>query len=431
MRRIADALMALQQHGSGDYISWEMTFPCRLPNVVEQLQHVANKLECDLEQWKREIQEQRDHFYELNYYTTQQLLLLREELGRLHEPGVTKVKPEAMALLQSISRDVPGDVMKEYVHLAVTRSQEQNKSVLKSTKGHHGSREEAGEQAISTHQPSDQPVQSEPQPLDPISSSSSSVVVVDLLKSEAGKTFAPLAQKQENDLSNEQRAILVNVMNSFGFHQQLVLLAMERCANPMDFKTVAAWCTDNEDQYTYGDEEEKEDEEKLSDEEELMEQEISSSDREDNIHVEGDARSSMEVGSGPGELGTVIVRKHITVDEHHPVVKEMIKLGYPLEQCLLAAQRHPDDSHAAYRYLMENEEQSDMFGAPDSDLMEWSSSGPLDVKDQVPGVSNVARYINFNGALFSILILSLSLSVSLSLSLSLSLSRSLSLVRES
>ena len=396
MRRMADALMALQQHGSGDYIGWKMRFPCRLPNVVDQLQHVASKLENDLKRWKREIQEQRDHFYELNYYTIQQLLLLREELGRLKEPGGTLVKPEAMALLQSISRDVPGDMMKEYVHLAVTRSREQNKSVLKSTKGDHGSREEAGEQAVSTHQPSDQPVQSESQKVDPISSSFSSAVVVNLLKSEASKTSTPQAQKQENDLSNEQRAVLVNVMNSFGFHQQLVLLAMERCANPMDFKTVAAWCTNNEDQYTYGDEEEKEDEEKLSDEEELMEQEISSSDREDNIHVEGDARSSMEVGPGPDELGTVIVRKHITVDEHHPVVGEMIKLGYPLEQCLLAAQQHPDDSHAAHRYLMENEEQSDMFGALDSDVMEWSSSGPT---DSVLNVSNVARYMNFDGTL--------------------------------
>ena len=29
------------------------------------------------------IQEQRDQFYELNYYTTQQLLLLREELVQI------------------------------------------------------------------------------------------------------------------------------------------------------------------------------------------------------------------------------------------------------------------------------------------------------------------------------------------------------------
>ena len=54
VRRIADALMALQQHGSGDYIGWEMRFPCRLSNVVDQLQQVACKLEDDLEQWKCE-----------------------------------------------------------------------------------------------------------------------------------------------------------------------------------------------------------------------------------------------------------------------------------------------------------------------------------------------------------------------------------------
>ena len=102
----------------------------------------------------------------------------------------------------------------------------------------------------------------------------------------------------------------------------------------------------------------EEEEEELSEEEESMEQEVSS-DREDG--TEGDARSSMEVTAGFGELGSVIVRKRITIDEHHPVVKQLIKLGYPMEQCLQAAQRHPDDSHAANDYLMQNEEQSDMF----------------------------------------------------------------------
>ena len=90
--------MALQQYGSGDYIGWEMKFPCALPNVVEELQKVASKMEDDLEKWKQEIQEKRDEFYELNYYTTQQLLLLREELGRLKEPGEDQVKPPSLSV---------------------------------------------------------------------------------------------------------------------------------------------------------------------------------------------------------------------------------------------------------------------------------------------------------------------------------------------
>ena len=125
VRRIADALMALQQYGSGDYIGWEMSFPCALPNVVEELQKVASKMEDDLEKWKQEIQEKRDEFYELNYYTTQQLLLLREELGRLKEPGEDQVKPHAMALLQSISREVSADAMKRYVQEVTTILEQQ------------------------------------------------------------------------------------------------------------------------------------------------------------------------------------------------------------------------------------------------------------------------------------------------------------------
>ena len=68
VRRIADALMALQQYGSGDYIGWEMTFPCALSDAVEELKKVASRMENDLDKWKKEIQEKRDEFYELNYY---------------------------------------------------------------------------------------------------------------------------------------------------------------------------------------------------------------------------------------------------------------------------------------------------------------------------------------------------------------------------
>ena len=51
--------MALQQYGSGDYIGWEMTFPCALPNVVKELQKVASKMQFNLDKWKNVIQEKR------------------------------------------------------------------------------------------------------------------------------------------------------------------------------------------------------------------------------------------------------------------------------------------------------------------------------------------------------------------------------------
>lgn len=237
MRRIADALIALQQHGSGDYVGWEIA--CNLPNVVDRLQQVASKLEADLEQSKHEIQEQRGQFYELNYYTTKQLLLLREELGRLQEPGENMVKPEAMALLQSISRNITDNEVKVCV-LSVTTRKDDNVG------------EDAEDKVESTRK-------SELRNF--ISPTSSSTI--DVGKSESTKCSIPQAQQKQDDLSPVQKAILLDIMEIFAFDENLILLAFDRCENPSDIDAVIVWCAYNESIYLHSeDEEEGEEEEK-------------------------------------------------------------------------------------------------------------------------------------------------------------------------
>ena len=342
MRRIADALSALQQHGSGDYIGWEMNCPCNLPNVVDQLQLVASKLENDLKQWKCEIQKQRDKFYELNYYTTQQLLLLRKELGRLQEPRENTVKPEAMALLLSISRDVSGDVMKEYV-LNVTQKEQQKALVLASTIA------QAEDHVSSTGQPTEQSAQ--PEPVDP----TISAVVIDLLESEATKSSTPRAIHQEDDLGIEQKAILANIRNNFGCHKQLILLAFERCESSCDLRAVTAWCMDNQNKYKYDDYTDDHDEEEEEEKEKEPFTETGNNSNKKDDDTKEDTESDMEVDDSinkPAEE-TVMVEKRIAVDERHPVVKELLELDYPLEQCLEAAKQYPDNSQVAFEYLNE------------------------------------------------------------------------------
>ena len=378
MRRIADALLALQQHGSGDYIGWEMNCPCNLPNVVDQLQQVASKLENNLEQWKCEIQEQRDEFYELNYYTTQQLLLLRKELGRLQEPGENTVKPEAMALLLSISRDVSGDVMKEYV-LNVTQKEQQKALVLASTIA------QAEDHVSSTGQPTEQSAQ--PEPVDP----TISAVVIDLLESEATKTSTPRAIQQEDDLGVEQKAILANIRNNFGCHKQLILLAFEQCENSCDLHAVTAWCMDNQSKYTYDDDDDDDDDDEEEEEEEedpLTETSDNSSKYDDNMKE--DTESGMEVEASINEPAEemVTVEERIAVDERHPVVKELLELDYPLEQCMQAAKRYPDDSQAAFEYLNELIGKQSTVNLFSGDV----NSSRTSVDMEIP--SHISRYVH-------------------------------------
>ena len=92
--------------GNVKYIGWSMTFYCKL-DLVEILQDQARSMENELTRWKKDVARARNDFYELNYYTTRQLLMLRSELGKLkrNELGA-KISPQVLALLQSVSLKV-------------------------------------------------------------------------------------------------------------------------------------------------------------------------------------------------------------------------------------------------------------------------------------------------------------------------------------
>ena len=77
-----------------------------MDDIVHNLQLQASKMEEDLRKWREELSEHRTQFYELNYFTTPQLLSLREELGQYKEcnPSLAKpVKSEVMSLIQCLS----------------------------------------------------------------------------------------------------------------------------------------------------------------------------------------------------------------------------------------------------------------------------------------------------------------------------------------
>ena len=114
---MADVLISLQQYGNDKYIGWTKQFTCGTDEVFKKLQSQASEMEKDLEDWKKQLSCRRDQFYELNYFTTPQLLLLREELGQFkNNPESTDpLKHEVMSLLHSLSQEITSDAVKEYV----------------------------------------------------------------------------------------------------------------------------------------------------------------------------------------------------------------------------------------------------------------------------------------------------------------------------
>ena len=85
--------------------------PCSTSEtIISTLQSQAKKMENELREWNKTVFEARNKFYELNYFTTIQLLLLRQELGAMNAAfGNANVPSNILALLRSISFDVTSE----------------------------------------------------------------------------------------------------------------------------------------------------------------------------------------------------------------------------------------------------------------------------------------------------------------------------------
>ena len=117
---IADVLLSLQQVGNVKYIGWSFQIPCSTEpfQIVNSLQYQIVQMEDELVLWNCKIQDMRNDFYELNYYTTSQLLMLRQALVKLkHDEGVI-LDSDILALLHSIHPKIESKNVKNAIKMA-------------------------------------------------------------------------------------------------------------------------------------------------------------------------------------------------------------------------------------------------------------------------------------------------------------------------
>ena len=111
---IAELLRSLQQSGNVKYIGWILQVPCsESESTITALQAQAKAMEAELAEWKEEVDCAQREFYELNYYTTAQLLTLRWELSM--ERAAYDMDPNSLFLLQSISSQINSGAVRDVV----------------------------------------------------------------------------------------------------------------------------------------------------------------------------------------------------------------------------------------------------------------------------------------------------------------------------
>ena len=206
------------------YTGWVLSFHCAV-DMVDTLQQQAKDMEEELQVWEDQVRQTRDQYYELNYYTTLQLLTLRKELSRLNssdQPRAhTQINPHVLALLESISTEITSPDVWEVV-----------KSVTEEQQGGGGGGGGGGASQASTQKMTASVAGPISQVVESVQSNEPSVAKDILastdLQASASTSTANLQQPKltQDNLTEKQKVIFDNLMDC-DYPEQVILRALE------------------------------------------------------------------------------------------------------------------------------------------------------------------------------------------------------------
>ena len=252
---IADILLNLQQAGNVKYLNWKMIARCSDNELlVGELQKEARRMEDDLNKWKDEVKKSRMEYYQLNNYTTAQLVILRRELGKMkNNSGTAIVDPRVMLLLHSISTDLTPDAVKDSVsNFLLEIASAENRTEAMPIEQHDKGCKKASPVSISenllTHHQSVPLVGSVN-----LNQYATNVfldsVSVDIKQSGtiSHSKLSATCMLSVEELSGKLKDTYINLTSTFGYSSKLVLSALEHCGE--DRYAAEQWCMDHMDSY--------------------------------------------------------------------------------------------------------------------------------------------------------------------------------------
>lgn len=262
--RIAEVLLALQKAGNVTYSGWKVSFDCAsyvdtglsekqelqlqeesADQRVKELHAYAKKMEEDLTMWENEVKESRSHHYELNYYTTLQLLRLRKELGLVRQNPTRLIDPQILALLESISPKVTSDSVQNIISIL-------EKQFLDVRAAATLDIEENIQDVLADGEVTDNlnngPLKTDLPTTVKIPSPS--------LSSVKKLTTGNEPHLTENDLTDSQTEIFADLVEYQAYPRLLVLKAFEQLPDNANLYDIQEWCDEYEDVYNFEVEEE-------------------------------------------------------------------------------------------------------------------------------------------------------------------------------
>ena len=227
--------------------------------LVGELQKGAKRMEDDLKKWTEEVRKNRTECYELNNYTTTQLVILRRQLGRMKTHGGTSaIDPGVMLLLHSISPDLTPAAIKDSVQnilIEMAHSEcevaepmctaqpdmfSQQALPLSVHDNLYSNRESCASKGTMNVNQFEPKVILDSVAVDGIKSNSATT--------SQGKQSSTLCVEQ---LSGRFKDIYINLTSTFGYQPKLVLSALEHCSD--DRYAAEIWCQEHMDSFDAAD----------------------------------------------------------------------------------------------------------------------------------------------------------------------------------
>ncbi len=231
---------------------------------VAILQEYIITLDGKLVAWKSSVDQAREKYYHLNYFTTLQLLQLRKELGILctQLSSSCTVKQEVLFLLKSVSPLVTSSVVTDALQVLIQHEPMDSEERMECLSTASSFDAEATDVVQFSSSP-----KSSPDKIKPIS-----------LPSLPARTQSPILTYE--NLTEFQQKTFTDLC-SMGFSDGHVLSAFEKCGEKANMYDIEQWCEDNDDCFS----QEEEDSVGMTDREEEMlyiynPQEVSDSDED-------------------------------------------------------------------------------------------------------------------------------------------------------
>ena len=285
----------LQQAGNVEHSGSVLTFSCaqysggeKSPvfndkvgkQLVELLQNHAKQMEEAFKIWQAEIQFARTKYYQLNYYTTLQLLTLRREFGRYKASYSYCVPPNVLALLHSVSPQITNSTVQYAVVRATTEVQP---FLIDSSNDLMDEKIPLGEIPLA------RTIKESPELVADSYMKPSGVIMyghnvqppVDKPSSTTTGSVPKAPPKMTpsltvNDLNDEQKQIFTRLVEFLQHSESHVLRAFQECSPEANKYDIEGWCARNDDDYSDDDREgeyESENEEESSASESSVESE--------------------------------------------------------------------------------------------------------------------------------------------------------------